>query len=116
MRDRETIEREIYGAREDLEQNLAELKDVIADKVNIPAKARHAVEVKKEEVVDFAKNVALAGKNLAYRGRDAVVDGFERAKETTRERPVLVASLLAGALTVGVLTVLVIHRQRQLAC
>ena len=43
MRDRETIEREMFNAREDLEQSLGELKHVVQEKVDVKARAHARV-------------------------------------------------------------------------
>jgi hypothetical protein len=43
MRDRTEIEREMFHAREDLEQNVDRLAHKIREQVAVPARVRHAV-------------------------------------------------------------------------
>lgn len=117
MRNREVIEKEIYRAREDLEQSLAELKHVVAEKVNVKARARVAIEKGKMAAQDYlekgkvvAHDALEKGKTLskdyAVRGRDASVDAFNYAKA----RPELVGGIIAGVVAVGALAY--IGRQR----
>ena len=87
MRDREAIEREMYFAREDLEQNLSELKHVVRDKIDVKARAQKAMHEAKQQA-----------RMLAARGKDGVVRGYRAAVATTRERPVLVGSIAGGVL------------------
>lgn len=91
MRDREQIEREMFRAREDLEQNLDELKHQVREKVDIPARARAAAERGKQQAIDLAR----------------------RGKDFTKERPILVGGILAGLIAGLVATVLILrHRNR----
>jgi hypothetical protein len=118
MRDREVIEREMYKAREDLEQSLAELKQVVAAKVDVKARARVAVakgkmaaqdalENGKAVAVDALQRGKMASRDLAIRGRDGAVDAFNAAKD----RPVLVAGIVGGIVALGVLAY--VGRQKQ---
>jgi hypothetical protein len=117
MRNREVIEKEIYRAREDLEQSLAELKHVVAEKVDVKARARVAVEKGKQRAQDYlergkivAHDALEKGKTLsrdyAERGRDGAVDAMNYAKA----RPALVGGIAAGVVAVGALAY--IGRQR----
>lgn len=129
MRNRETIEREIHHAREDLEASLAELKHVVAEKVDVKAQARVALAKGKMAAEDAIENAkALAGDAL-QRGKIAAADAFERGKTASRdlavrgkdgamdalhaakERPVLVGGIVAGVIAVGVLAY--VGRQKQ---
>ena len=114
MRDRRDIEREMYRAREDLEASLGELKHVVQEKVDIKARAQHAIDQRFDMVKDKAQELADRGKHALYRGRDAAVATYYkgrfkagRAYDTSREyvedNPVLVGALIGGVLllTVG---------------
>jgi ElaB/YqjD/DUF883 family membrane-anchored ribosome-binding protein len=92
MRNRETIEKEMYRAREDLEDSLAELKHVVQDKVDVKARARVAVERGKEKAQDVFERGKEGARQLAERGR-----------EGARERPVLVSAVIGGIIAAGVL-------------
>lgn len=129
MRNRQTIEREIYRAREDLEDSLAALKHVVQDKVDVKARARVAVAKGKMAVQDAieagkaraqeafaqgkegARDLASRGKegarDLAYRGKDGAVELYGKAKD----RPVLVGAIVGGVVAVGALAY--IGRQRE---
>ena len=129
MRNREVIEREMYKAREDLESSLAELKHVVAETVDVKARARVAVAKGKMAAYDAledGKAVAIdalqrgkhaavdalvrgktASKDFAVRGKDGAVDAFNAAKD----RPVLVAGIVGGIVAVGVLAY--VGRQKQ---
>lgn len=122
MRDREVIEREMYKAREDLEQNLADLKHAVTEKVDVKARARVAIEKGKEKAQDvfergregavhYAQAGAEGARQLAAKGKDRAVDLYGRGRETTRERPVLVGSIVAGVIVAGVL--LYVARRRE---
>lgn len=89
MRDRETIEKEIYRAREDLEQRLGELKHLVREKVDVPARARAKYEQTKQQALDAAMQTARKAKLAA-------MFAYHRSKQVTRENPVLVASIAAG--------------------
>jgi hypothetical protein len=59
MRNREVIEREMYRAREDLEQSLAALKHTVQEKIDVKARARVAMERGKQSALDlYAKAAA----------------------------------------------------------
>lgn len=121
MRDREVIEREMYQAREDLEANLAELKHVVSEKVDVKARARVAVEKgklmaqdaferSKEAAIDYANRGKEAAIDYANRGKDGarhlVKKGEDRAYFTylkAKDRPVLTASIIGGIVAAGVL-------------
>ncbi len=102
MRDRQEIEREMFRAREDLEQNLDELKHNVREKVDIPARARAAAERGKQQAIDLAKRGAHGAKQLAVRGKDF-----------TKERPVLVGGIALGLIAGVVTTVLILRRRHR---
>jgi hypothetical protein len=128
MRNRQTIEREMYRAREDLEESLAELKHVVQEKVDVKARARVAVakgKLKAQEALEVGKARAQealevgktkaqeafeVGKTKAQaalvRGRDGAADAYAAAKE----RPALVGAIAGGVIAVGALVY--IGRQR----
>ncbi|HSD86802.1 MAG TPA: hypothetical protein VLB44_04780 [Kofleriaceae bacterium] len=112
MRDRETIEREIYRAREDLEASLNELRHVVQNKVDMKARTRVAVEKGKQQAQDLfelgkvqarelAHNGAAKARELAVRGKDGAREIYIRGRETVEERPVLVGSIVVGVIAVG---------------
>lgn len=114
MRNRETIEREITNAREDLEASLSELRHVVQEKVDVKARARVAVEKGKMQAQDLLARGKVQAQDLYARSkvqaRDLAAKGRERGKviydsgrETVRERPVLVASIVLGVVALGVL-------------
>lgn len=129
MRNRQTIEREIYRAREDLEDSIATLKHVVQEKVDVKARARVAVAKGKiaahdaleagksraHEVLargkEGARDLAYRGKegarDLAYRGKDEAIELYGKAKD----RPVLVGAIICGVVAVGALAY--IGRQRE---
>jgi len=88
MRNRQSIEREIYRAREDLEDSLAQLRHVVQEKVDIKARARVAVA----------------------KGKVAAHDAFDSLYGRAKDRPVLVGSIVGGLVAVGVLAY--VGRQR----
>ena len=106
MRDRETIEREMYTAREDLEQNLADLKHVVREKVDIKARARKAMS----DAVTRGKDSA---RELAVRSKQGAIRAYRGAVDTTRENPVLVSSIAAGVILATVVTLYVVHQRRK---
>ena len=125
MRDRRDIEREMYSAREDLEQSVNELKHVIAEKVHIKARAQHAVEERVDRVKDAvgervdrvkdaARRGAERGRELMYRTRDGAVIYYHKARDGAREHKLLLGLILGGltVLTVGAV-LLVRHRRHR---
>jgi hypothetical protein len=117
MRDREVIEREMYRAREDLEANLSELKHAVAEKIDVKARARVAVEKGKlmaqdavGQAKDAARDYALRGKEsaqrLVKRGEDRAYFAYLKAKD----HPELTAAIVGGIIAAGVL-VYVGHRK-----
>jgi len=114
MRNRESIEREISNARDDLEASLSELRHVVQEKVDVKARARVAVEKGKIQAHDMIERGKVQAQELLARGkvqaRDLASKGRERGKvlydsgrETVRERPVLVGGIAAGVIAAGVL-------------
>ncbi|NVB82838.1 MAG: hypothetical protein HOV81_30955 [Kofleriaceae bacterium] len=103
MRDRQVIEREMFRAREDLEQNLAELKHAVVEKVDVKARARVALERGKEKAHDVFERGKEGAQTLAAKGVNGASDLYGRGRETVRERPVLVGSIVAGVVVAGVL-------------
>jgi len=95
MRNREVIEREIYRARDDLEASIAELKHVVAEKVDVKARAR----------VAFAKGKAAA-RDALEAGKVGAVDALNAAKE----RPVLVGAIVGGV--IAAVAIIYIGRQK----
>jgi hypothetical protein len=110
MRDREVIEREMYRAREDLEANLSELKHVVAEKIDVKARARVAVEKGKLMAQDAVQRGKDAARDYAVRGKESaqrlVQRGEDRAYFTylkAKDRPELVAAIAGGIIAIGVL-------------
>lgn len=99
MRNREVIEREMYRAREDLESNLAELKHVVQQKVDVKARARVAVEKGKLMAADAFERSKDEAIHLYKRGEDRAYFTYLKAKD----RPVLTASIITGIVALGVL-------------
>jgi hypothetical protein len=117
MRNREVIEREMFRAREDLESNLAELKHVVQEKVDVKARAKVALEKGKLMAADAFERGKQGVRDAAVRGKDGaqrlVHRGEDRAYFTylkAKDRPVLTASIIAG---VVVATALVIYAGRR---
>jgi len=128
MRDRRDIEREMYRAREDLEASLGELKHVVQEKVDVKARATHAVQERVDAVKDRArdlKNRAVdTSKHAYYRGRDGAVDlyykgrygagrAYDRSRDVVKERPVLVAAVIGGVLLATVGAFLLMRRRNR---
>lgn len=124
MRDRREIEREMYRARTDLEASLGELKHVVQEKIDVKARAQHAIDEKFDMVKDKAREVADRGKHALYRGRDGAVAmyykgrynvgrAYDRSADVVRERPVLVGAILGGVLLAAVGAIFLIHRHNQ---
>jgi hypothetical protein len=112
MRDRRDIEREMYSAREDLEQSVNELKHVIAEKVNVKARAEHAVDERVEHVKDIARHGLERGRELIYRTRDGAVIYYHRARDSARRHKLLLGIVLGSATLLTIGTVLLIRHRR----
>ena len=83
MRDREVIEREMFRAREDLEQSVTELKHMVQEKVDVKARARVAFERSKQKAaVAFERGLEKAAVAFEH-GRGKAVTAFERGKDRT---------------------------------
>jgi len=113
MRNRETIEREIYEARADLEDSIKELKHVVQEKVDVKARARvavakgklaalDAIEAGKSKAQDAYARGKEGAKDLAERGKDGAIDLYGKAKD----RPVVVGTVIGGVVAVGALAYL----------
>jgi ElaB/YqjD/DUF883 family membrane-anchored ribosome-binding protein len=99
MRDRYEIKTEIDAAQEDLENNIAQLKDVISDKVDVRGKVHDRVEEKKAQAMDAVVRV-----------RRIVLDAYEQAQRFVRDRPLVAVGIASGVLLAG--TGLLVLRQR----
>jgi hypothetical protein len=93
----------MYRAREDLEQNLSELKHAVVEKVDVKARARVAIEKGKERAHDVFERGKEGAQTLAARGMNGANDLYGRGRETVRERPALVGSIVGGVIVAGVL-------------
>jgi len=113
----------MYSAREDLEQSVNELKHVIAEKVNVKARAQHAVEERVDRVkdavgqrVDRVKHAMHRGvdrgRDLMYRTRDGAVVYYHKARDGAREHKLLVGLVLGGLTLLTVGTVLLVRHRR----
>jgi hypothetical protein len=112
MRDRRDIEREMFTAREDLEQSVNELKHVIAEKVNVKARATHAVDERVDRVKDAARHSLERGRELMYRTRDGAVIYYHRARDSARQHKLLLGLILGGVTLLTVGTVLLVRHRR----
>ena len=100
----------MYRAREDLESNLAELKHVVQEKIDVKARAKVAVEKGKLMAVDALERGKQSVKDAAIRAKDGAQHlakrGEDRAYFTylkAKDRPVLTASIIGGIVAAGVL-------------
>jgi hypothetical protein len=112
MRDRRDIEREMFTAREDLEQSVNELKHAIVEKVNVKARATHAVDERVDRVKDAARHSLERGRELMYRTRDGAVIYYHRARDSARQHKLLLGLILGGVTLLTVGTVLLIRHRR----
>lgn len=90
MRERQEIEQEMFHAREDLEQNLGELKQTMREKVDVPDRVRHVVENTKQQARELAR----------------------RSVDFTKQRPVLVGGIALG-LVLGLIGTVMLIRYRE---
>ena len=112
MRDRRDIEREMFTAREDLEQSVNELKHAIAEKVNVKARATHAVDERVDRVKDAARHGLERGRELMYLTRDGAVIYYHRARDSARQHKLLLGLILGGVTLLTVGTVLLVRHRR----
>jgi ElaB/YqjD/DUF883 family membrane-anchored ribosome-binding protein len=90
MRDRYEIKTEIDAVQEDLEANIAQLKDVITEKADIRGKVNAKVEETKAQA-----------RNAVARGREVATDLYAQARQFVREQPLATAGIVTGILIVG---------------
>ena len=90
MRDRYEIKTEIDAVQEDLEKNLHQLREVIAEKVDVKSKIEDKVEATKAQAIDYAA-----------RGRLLAQEYATSAQRFVREKPVVVAGIGAAVVLVG---------------
>ena len=98
MRDRNEIQAEIAAVQERLSHHLAELREVLSDKVDVKGKVERRVE-----------DTKLRAADAASRGYERLVDLYEQARRFAREQP-LAAVALAGAVTLALVGVFAIRR------
>jgi hypothetical protein len=111
MRDRTEIEREMYRAREDLEQSIGELKQTVREKVDVPARARMMVDEKKQQVRDAARRGVDGARRVAVRAGGEVKRGARASIEFTKDRPVLVGGVFLGVV-LGLIAAVVLVKRR----
>src|SRR5678816_3437838 len=99
MRDREVIEREMFRAREDLEQSITELKHVVREKIDVKARARVALERAEGKAYEAYERGKDGVRDLVLRGKDGAVDIYVKAKE----RPALTRAIIGGVVAAGAL-------------
>jgi len=98
MRDREVIEREMFRAREDLEQSVNELKHIVQEKVDVKARARVAIERGKDKAALALERGAEEAKQLAIRGREGALEAYDNLKD----RPMLTGAIIGGLVATSV--------------
>lgn len=125
MRDRQQIEREMYNAREDLEDSLSELKHVVQGKIDVKARAKHALDERVDHVKDVARRGLDRGRDVAVRAkdrgrevmmrtRDGAVVYYHRAKEGAREHKLMLGLIVGGITLLAIGAALFIrHRRRE---
>ena len=124
MRDRKTIEREMFNAREDLEQSLSELKHVVQGKTDVKARAHHAFDERVDRAklaarrgIDRGRNAALRAKDrsreMYERGRDRSVVYYHRAKDGAREHKLMLGLILGGVTLLAIGAVIFIRRRNR---
>jgi ElaB/YqjD/DUF883 family membrane-anchored ribosome-binding protein len=117
MRDKREIEREMYRAREDLEASLGELKHVVQEKVDIKARAQHALDERVEKAKNQARAYYYKGRynaGLAYdKSREAVGAAYGKSRDAVMARPYTSAAILGGVLLATVGAIYLIHRHNQ---
>lgn len=122
MRDRKTIEREMFNAREDLEQSLSELKHVVQGKTDVKARAHHAFDERVDRAklaarrgIDRGRNAALRAKDrsreMLENARDGAVVYYHRAKDGAREHKLMLGLIIGGVTLLAVGTAIYIHRR-----
>jgi hypothetical protein len=109
MRTRETIEREIYQAREDLEARLNELRQAVKDKIDVKARAQAAIEQRKQQ----ARELGRRGVHGVKRGAVRTKNGLVFAYRIMWDRRFLVGGIAAGVLVMTVATVLLARRSHR---
>jgi hypothetical protein len=124
MRDRKEIEREMFNAREDLEESLGELKHVVQGKLDVKARTRHALDERVDRVKDAARrgydrgrDAALRakdrGREMLERTRDQSVVYYHRAKDNAREHKVMLGLILGGITLLAVGATIYIRRRNR---
>ncbi|MBV8762557.1 MAG: hypothetical protein JO257_35055 [Deltaproteobacteria bacterium] len=103
----------MYRARNDLEASLGELKHVVQEKIDVKARARHAIDERFDMVKDKAQDLADRGKHALYRGRDGAVAmyykgrykagrAYDASHDYVVENPLLVGAVVGGVLLAAV--------------
>lgn len=110
MRDRQEIEREMFRAREDLEQNLGELKSTVREKVDVPNRARMMIDERKQQVKDMARRGVDSARDVAMRAGRGVKRGARASVDFTKDRPVLVGGIALGVV-LGLITAIVLVKR-----
>jgi hypothetical protein len=101
MRNREVIEREMFRAREDLEQSVAQLKHIVQEKVDVKARARVAIERGKDKAALALERGADEVRQLAVRSKDGAIELYDKAQE----HPFIAGAIVGGLLMAGVMFV-----------
>jgi hypothetical protein len=124
MRDRKTIEREMFNAREDLEESLSELKHVVQGKADVKARAQHAFDERVDRAklaarrgIDRGRNAALRakdrGREMFENARDGAVIYYHRAKDEAREHKLMLGLILGGVTLLAIGAVIFIRRRNR---
>ncbi len=87
------IERKIDRAREDLEANLGELKDVVQDKLDVKKQVRDAVDRRKADAREF----------------------IARTRDGIREQPMTAVIIAVGVIGLAVAVIMVGRRRSRRA-
>ena len=90
MRDRYELKTEIDSAQQDLQQNLAELREVITDKVDVRGKLQDRVAATKQRAMDYVVQT-----------RAIAIDVVDQVRALVRDRPLVVAGVVGGLVLLG---------------
>lgn len=110
MRDPETIEREIREARDDLEQNLGELRHAVQEKIDVKARARVLAQKGKQQARELYARGKQQAHHVADVGKARARDLYGRGRQTAQDRPEIVIGAAAGVIVLA--TLIYIGRKR----
>jgi hypothetical protein len=112
MRDAQTIEREIDLARDRLEHDIAELKDIVKDKLDFKKRAREVADRGKHEAIELYHRARTNTVRMANDVKRRATTQYRLGVVRVRQHPGILLSVVLGMVALSGVILWGAHQRR----